>query len=732
MAATYVQGDRVLTVDTPLGQDVVLLLGFRGVDAISQLFRYRLDLIAENKKDVAFDKVLGQKCTVTFRWGDKNAKERYFNGICTRISQGAKGDEFTEYHMELAPSAWLLTRRAQSRIFQRMAVPDILKKVLTGFDVSFKIHGSFEPRDFCVQYRETDFNFASRLMEEEGIYYFFKHDKGNHTMVLGNTPQDHDDVPVQTTVHYEEKIGGPRDELRITNWEKAQQLRSGKVTLWDHSFELPHKHLEAEKIIQDSVSVGSVTHKLKVADNEKLEIYDFPGEYAQRFDGIDKGGGDQASELQKIFQDNKRTVEIRMQQEACASLEIDGRGNCRQFVSGHKFTLDRHFNANGDYLLTSVGHTMTTGGDYRSGQGQTTYLNTFSCIPLALPFRPPRLTPKPVVQGTQSAVVVGPSGEEIFTDKYGRVKVQFHWDRNGKYDPESSCWIRVASAWAGKQWGMINIPRIGQEVLVDFLEGDPDQPVVIGSMYNADMMPPYGLPSNKTQSGVQSRSTLQGGPPNYSELKIEDKKGHELLTLHAERNQSISVEVDETHSVGNDRTKTIGHDETTSVKNNRTETVDHNETITIGENRQETVKGYEIIHIGKHRVLRVKDDHNIEIGGMLLEQVKKAAAIVVEDALVLSAGQAAEISAGENDEATLTLNPDGTIELAGTDIKIVGKSSVKISAPTIELSGDQEVKLGSGMSSMSVKPDGATTSAPKVESTAMGEYSISGAIIKLN
>jgi type VI secretion system secreted protein VgrG len=344
-----------------------------------------------------------------------------------RIGQGEQDKEFTHYRAEIVPSLFLLTRKAQSRIFQRLTVPDILKKVLVGFDVKYDIQGTFHPRDFCVQYRETDFNFASRLMEEEGIYYFFEHADGKHTMVVANTPAGHSDVPVQSTVIHESVTGGERPELRITAWQKVQEMRSGKYTLWDHSFELPHKHLEAEKVIQDSVSVGSVSHKLKVGGNEKLEIYDFPGEYAQRFDGVDKGGGDQPAELEKIFTDNQRTTAMRIEQEALESLQIEGQSTCRQFTSGQKFTLQRHFNADGAYVLTSVQHVFTvSSADFRSATGVvSSYDNVFTCIPAALPFRPPRATPKPVVQGTQSAVVVGPAGEEIFPDKYSRVKVQF-------------------------------------------------------------------------------------------------------------------------------------------------------------------------------------------------------------------------------------------------------------------------------------------------------------------
>lgn len=706
MAATYAQAKRPLSVDTPLGKDKLLLIGFRGTDALSQLFRYRLELIAENKTEVAFDKLLGQPCTVTFRWGKDNAKERYFNGICTRISQGERDAVFTRYYMELVPKAWLLTRKAQSRIFQHMTVPDILKKVLTGFAVDWAIQGSFQPRDFCVQYRETDFNFACRLMEEEGIYYFLKHANGSHTMVVGNTPASHEAVPVQSSVPYEEKFGGPREDLRISSWEKAQQLRSGKYTLWDHSFELPHKHLEAEKTIQDSVMVGTVSHKLKVADNTKLEIYDFPGEYAQRFDGIDKGGGDQPDELKKIFEDNKRTVEIRMQQEAVESLEIEGRGDCRQFVSGHKFTLQRHFNANGDYVLTSVQHVMTTSStDYRSGQGQTTYLNTFTCIPVALPFRPPRATPKPVVQGTQSAVVVGPPEEEIFTDKYSRVKVQFHWDREGKYDPDSSCWIRVATLWAGKQWGMIHIPRIGQEVLVDFLEGDPDQPVIVGSVYNADMMPPGNLPASKIGSGVKSRSTLKGTPDNFNAIEFDDTKGKEALWIHAEKDQHIEVEHDESYSVGNDRSTTIGHDDTLTIQNKQTTTVQKGPSqLYVKANNREVIvdqQYYMLAHeiyeeaTDSSATLKASTDVGIYGGASVNVQSGDANYLLIKQGGDIAINAAKKIEEGVAGN-TIKISDDGKISIsAGVEIELkVGSSSVKvhgsdvtIDTPAINLNG---------------------------------------------
>jgi type VI secretion system secreted protein VgrG len=498
----YTQAQRPISVATPLGPDVLLLTGLKGLESLSQSFRFDLDLLAENRREIAFDKLLGQKITV--RLSLPLGGQRLVNGICNRISQGHRDNTFTTYHMQIVSQFWLLTKRLQSRIFQHLSIPEILKKVLDGLDVVFEIQGVFQPRNFCVQYRESDFNFASRLMEEEGIYYFFKHTADGHKMVLANTPHSHPDVPGQSAVIFEEVEGGVREDLRVMAWRKTQELRAGKCLLWDHHFELPGRHLEAETTIQDSVQVGQVIHKLKVGGNDKFEIFDYPGGYAQRFDGIDRGGRERPAELQKIFEDNTRTAAIRMQEEAAGSILIHGDSNCAQFVPGHKFSLERHFNADGRYVLTQVEHSASLGQEYRSGHGEAlTYENRFKCIPLGLPFRPPRLTPKPAME-LQTATVVGPPGEVISTDKYGRAKVQFHWDRQGKNDADSSCWVRVSSVGAGAGFGFMNLPRVGQEVIIDFLEGDLDRPVILGSAYNAAQMPPYKLPDDRTQCGFKS------------------------------------------------------------------------------------------------------------------------------------------------------------------------------------------------------------------------------------
>ncbi len=644
----YTQQDRAMEVTTPLGKDKLLLIGFTGQESISRLFSFHLDLIAENETDVAFDKLLGQKITVRLDLLD--GEKRHFNGICNRISQGERGEVFTQYRMEIVPALWMLTKKAQSRIFQQMSVPDILKKVLDGLDVTYEIQGQFHPRDFCVQYRETDFNFASRVMEEEGIYYFFKHSDGGHKMVVANTTQSHSDLPSKSKIIYEDVEGGTREEDRIYDWEKVQELRSGKYTLWDHSFELPHKHLEAEANILDSVQVGKVNHKLKVGGNDKFEIYDYPGEYAQRFDGVQPGGGDRAGDLQKIFQDNTRTTDIRIQEEAAPGLTIQGASNVRQLVCGHKFTLQRHFNADGQYVLTTVSHSARQAGDYRSDGGDFHYSNSFTCIPLAVPFRPQRLTPKPVVQGTQTAVVVGPKGEEIFTDKYGRVKVQFHWDRDGKGDENSSCWIRVAQNWAGKRWGAVFLPRIGHEVIVDFLEGDPDQPICIGSVYNASEMPPYELPKEKTKSSIKTRSSKGEGVQGFNEIRFEDKKGEEQFFIHAEKNQDNRVKNDSLEWVGNDRHLI--------VKKDQLEKVEGDKHLEVVGDQNEKVDGTVSLKIGMDHQEKVGMKHALDAG---MEIHLKAGMN-----LVAEAGTTLTLKVGGN---FININPGG-IFIQGTMVMI--------------------------------------------------------------
>ncbi len=480
--AVGVHSDRPISISTPLGSDVLLPVGLSGREAISELFVFKLDLAAGNDKQVPFESLLGEPVVVAVALATGGT--RFFNGIVNRLGQGVRGSKYTSYRAELVPSLWLLTRRQTSRIFQHLSVPDILRRVLGGVDVDFRLQGTFQPRNYCVQYRETDFNFVSRLMEEEGIFYFFEHTADGHRLVVANSPQGHTDVPGTSTIVFDATATQASPSQVVYQWEKAQELRSGKYTLWDSNFQLPGNHLEAQATILDSAAVGEVTHRLKLGVNQGLELYDYPGGYAKRFDGIDPAGGEQPEELAKILPDGVRTVGIRMEEEAAPSLQAVGAATARQLTAGHRFALRRHFNGDGSYVLTSVEHSAQVAN---VESGDLTYTNTFTCIPLALPYRPPRRTPRPIVAGPQTAFVVGPPGEEVFTDKYGRVKVQFQWDREGRKDANSSCWVRVAQL---PQAGSVFVPQIGDEVLVGFEEGDPDRPVVIGGVYNPQRRPP--------------------------------------------------------------------------------------------------------------------------------------------------------------------------------------------------------------------------------------------------
>ena len=692
MSNTYQQANRLLTVTTPLGADKLLMIGLFGTEAISELFQIQLEVMATNETEVPFDQLLGKK--VTARIMAPGGNRRYLSGICNRVVQGGRDPIFTYYRLEIVPELWFLTRKTQSRIFQQKSVPDILKQVFQGLSVSTQLRGQYQARDYCVQYRETDFNFASRLMEEEGIYYFFKHSESSHTMVVADTPDAHPDVPFDSVATY-----APLDitnifEERITSWEKQQDLRSMKVTLWDHTFELPHQHLETEKQIQDSAQVGTVSHKLKMGDAERLELYDWPGEYAQRFDGVGPEREDRKSDIQKIFQDNDRTAGIRIQEEGASALSISGTSRLRQLTAGHRFTLKEHFNADGPYVLTSVSHTARMTSDYRTGQmDETAYDNAFTAIPFSVPFRPRRVTPKPVVQGTQSAVVVGPKGQELFTDKYGRVKVQFHWDRQGKNNEVSSCWIRVAQLSAGRRWGASFWPRIGQEVIVDYLEGDPDQPIIIGVVYNADQMPPYlgdGPDSNHKDdnklSGYKSNTTTGGS--GFNEWRFDDTKDKQQVFIHAERNMDTRVKHDGMEWVQNNRHSIVGTEDTKDQAGDYNEEIWRDKQMHVHRHQVEHIEGNVQLLIGKgqgsggnhdvsienSRTEKVGANQHLTVGGERQEKIGTNDILEAGNEISMKAGMQITLESGMNltikgAGGFIKIGPDG-VTIQGTLVKI--------------------------------------------------------------
>jgi type VI secretion system secreted protein VgrG len=641
----FTQDNRFLSITTPLGKDALLLASLVGTEAISAPFRFDVELMSDRVAKIDLKQLVGQKVTITI--ADAAGKPRYINGVVSSASQGGADDVFKSYRAEIVPTFALLRHRVDVRIFQRKSVTDIIEQVFKDAglaDYQLQTNATYAPLDYCVQYNESDFVFVSRLMEEHGIFYFFQHEKTKHTLVLADQSSAHKPCPGQTEARYQRTTGGALADDVVNAWETRREFRSGKVTLTDYNFETPSSSL----LVNDPTTV-------RIADNDKYELYAYPGEYAKKADG-------------------DTLARLRMQAEEVNSVVVAGGSTCRTFASGYRFTLTEHFDStvNGDYVLTEVSHSASAGSYARdaSDHSDAHYSNRFTCIPFATPYRPDRLTPRPVVHGVQPALVVGEGGEEIWVDKYGRVKVQFFWDRAGKKNDQSSCWVRVAQPWAGKQWGFVQLPRIGQEVLVAFEEGNPDRPIIVGSVYNAEQMPPYALPDNQTQSGIKTRSSKGGGAENFNELRFEDKKGSEEVHLQAEKDLTGLVKNDETWTVDHDRTTTIKNDDTRTVSegNDATTVTKGNQTVDIDKGNQTTTlgQGNQVadIKMGNHEV-------TLEQGNQTVE--------------VKMGNQTIKLGMG-NQSTKLDLGSVSTEAMQGIELK-VGQSSVKIDQMGVTITG---------------------------------------------
>ena len=703
----FTQENRIIEILTPLGKDELLLQGFNGQEGVSQLFQFDVRMMSENRS-VKLEDLVGKKATLKILLPD--GAERFINGIVSSFAQGGssmleEGDKptvFAHYYATLVPWLWMLTRTSDCRIFQEMTVPDILEKIFKdhGFsDYKIKLQGSFAKREYCVQYRETDFNFVARLMEEEGIYYFFEHEKEKHTLILINSPNEFKPCPLQDMVSYKTVVGQERDADVVTDFTMSREVRPGQYTIRDFNFEKPSLDLTAN---------------LSGKGDTKFEIYDYPGEYKTKDEG-------------------ERLVGIRMQEEDAPQIVIAGSSTCRGFVSGYRFDLRDHFRRdfNKAYVLTSVFHSADVGESWRSSEGgesSFSYYNSFQCILHPAPFRPTRKTPVPVVNGTQTAIVVGPAGEEIYTDKYGRVKVQFHWDREGHDDENSSCWIRVSHPWAGKGWGAISIPRIGQEVIVDFLEGDPDRPIIVGRVYNAESMPPFELPAQMVQSGIKSQTHKGSG---YNELALDDTVGKEEFRMHAQYDMNTVVEndqtttvhncrtdvidVDDSETVGNNqtaavgvnRTRTVGADESVTIGSSRTHTVALNEAITVGVSQEITVGAMRSVTVGANQTVTIGNnqsetigsklteeigsDHSNKVGGNRTTDIGKNETLKVGNKIMIEAGDEITLQTGQS---KIVMKSNGNIEISGMKITLKGSQSIEEKAVqiTIEASGVNTIK----------------------------------------
>jgi len=651
--ATTTQDGRILKINTPLGPDFLLLKYFSAVEGLSQLFSIEAELVHEETKEgsdptnVDPKKILGQAVSIEVNQPDET--KRYFSGIVNRFSQGVRDSRFTSYEMTIVPNVWLLTQSRQSRVFQHKTVPQILKEVFGDLDVKDQTESQYNPRNYCIQYRESDWDFVSRLMEEDGIYYFFEHTADGHRMIFADGPNSHT-VCSKARIPYVLKVEGEAFQSSILEWNIEHNLQSGKVTFWDHHFQTHTNKLEGKE---------KTIYSLDISD--KLEVYDYPGEYAHNYDDIDRGGGER-SDVSKVFQEREEAALIVMQALDSGYKTTNGLGTCSSMTSGHRFELYNHPVSNGKYVITQVEHFCSQSPQYVTDNVlDEPYRNEFTCISYgggAPPFRPPAVTPKPVIRGSQTAMVVGPAGEEIFTDKYGRVKVQFHWDRYGKYDADSSCWLRVATNIAGNKWGTMFIPRIGQEVMVDFLEGDADQPIIVGCVYNPKSMPHYDLPKYKTLSYIKTHTSPGGN--GFNELRFEDKKDKEQVFIHSQKRMDVRVKNSLYETCGGNRQEVIGMrtdnqpggNLAVSVGGNHDFHVKYDEFIGIDVKRYETVKSdlIEKYEGKKVTLVTAKSEHNAR--EIIIEAVAKislkvgASCIVIEPTGITIAAMQVKINSG--------------------------------------------------------------------------------------
>ncbi len=665
-SVSFTQSGRPFTVTTPLGADKLLLERFTGEEAVSAPFHFTLDMVSK-QNNIAADSLVRQPISINMELSDGGS--RVIHGRVSRFVQLGSADGLTSYRADMVSWNWFLSLSSDCRIFQHLSAVEIIKKIFdeNGFtDYKVSCVKSYPKREYCVQYRESHLDFVSRLMEEEGIFYFFEHSGSKHTLVLADAAS-----AVKASVTAKAKMASAgKDKATddaLDRVELETSARTGKVVLADYNFATPSTQLRAT-----------------ASGKHKEEVYDYPGNFLVRDEG-------------------DRYARIRLEEREAMQIVVRGEGNVRGLQTGAKFDLVGHYRGdmNKPYMLLRVWHSGSVGSYHAGTDAQAMYRTRFVGIPADVPYHPPRVTPKPRIFGSQTAVVVGKGGEEIDVDKNGMVVVQFHWDRKGAKDEKSSCRVRVSSAWAGKGWGFITIPRIGQEVIVDFLEGDPDRPIITGRVYNAEQVPPYALPASGTQSGIISRSSKGGASDNFNEIWFEDEKGKEEVYIHAEKDKNEVVENDNSEEIGNDekikigndQTINVGHDQSITVANDRKKAVDKDESTTIGKNRTEGVGEDETVTIGKKRthsvgaddLLDVSDNQTVSIGkkGRLTvtddreTNIGKNDLLTVGKKLVIDASDEITLKTGS---ASITMKKNGEIKIKGKDVTVEGSGKINVKA----------------------------------------------------
>lgn len=699
---------------------------FSGRESLSQPFEFVIELVCENP-NLDLEAPIGQPATLTLkgRLFDGASYQRCVHGVIERFVQVGAGHRQSRYQATLVPSLKRLSFTRNSRIFQKQSAPDVTQQVLrdgkiSADQISSLLHGNHAARDYCVQYQESDLDFVQRLWEEEGIFYFFEHQQDADKLVLGDGGHAFSALSCYAQVRLRDSFH--LHEECLFGFRAESALRPGATVLRDFKFKQPALDLEAS------------------AESDKFsdyKMYFFPGEY------VDPAMGQQLAKL-------------RLEELQCQRSRYVGTGSVRSMQPGYKFALSGHrrHDCNQEYLIVSTWHHGTQPQaliEEGASQKSPTYENRVECIPASVPFRPTRSTPRPSIPGVQTAVVVGPPGEEIHCDEHGRVKVKFHWDRAQFRDDNSSCWIRVSQPWGGAGQGGMFIPRVGQEVVIQFLEGDPDRPLIVGRVYNGENPVPHGLPAAKNISTIRSTSTPGGG--GFNELKFDDTKDSEQVFLHAQKDLS--------EVVGHDHSTTVANDQTNSVNGNQTETVKKDQKITVTDGHQE------ICVANGHSHLQVKQDRNVTVEsgsyGVLVKSKDSTLTVntgnhatsVLTGSHFTTVKQQHKTTVIEGNSELWVLTgghitkAEKTVQLeSGTaDVKLIAKgplsgsseSEMTLSAPTIALdaneitlSAGQKITLIVGPSSITLDQSGVHISGPQVDSSAIGTHNISGALIKLN
>jgi type VI secretion system secreted protein VgrG len=608
------QADRLMQFSSSLGKDVLVIESLSGTEGISQLYEFHADLLADKDTSIDPEDIVGTNVTITFALTD-SVGTRYVNGIVTSFEQGIVDTEFAEYHATIMPSMWELTLASNCRVFQDMTVLDVVKKVFNDYalSISDQTTRTYSKLNYCTQYSESDFHFVARLLQEHGICYWFDHSDGDNKIILADTRDAYQDCPIVSQIEFEVTGKGAEGAYgaRVSEFTMEASMVSGKHSTADYTYR------NYQRVDVDPMKSASEIGK------NAYEVYLYPaGEEGYLKDAQTQD----TAKLEKTF------LQSRFESSESVSQTYRGKGTARSLTAGYTFTLQHHPRDawNVKYLLVGVSHSVQQSPSYRTRQAMPdAYSNSFFAVPGTIVYKPPQTFTKPRIYGPQTAKVIVPSGEEIHLDKYGRVNVQFFWDKLRKDNTPDNTWVRVAQQWGGNGWGAYFWPRGGDEVIVEFLNGDPDNPVVTGSVYNAVNMPKYALPDMSTRSGWVTRSSKGGDASNANELRFEDKKGSEQIFINAEKDMDHRVENDHRMYIGGkdsliivgNQLDQIGKDRNTNVKGNLVENVGSNADINIGSNVTEKFGGNASQNIGGNLILKTGGNADVNYGGNLTEKI---------------------------------------------------------------------------------------------------------------